>query len=298
MSLTGRFDLTTLAIVAGLFLLVIYLIVRNIGRKRAIENLPLTALDHLRQSEMRLPALPAYTDFSESGRPMQLRLSSQARGAAVVVGVFALIGMGIAWGCAYRVSQDVQFAKESHTALATVKGTDVSPSGKNAKPLYRVRYEFAASGQTYEGSGNLSGHKSFHEAEKTQRVSIQYLGSDPRVNRPSETPALPIAVAFVTPLVLFLPLFIFVLALWRDRELLTKGRLAVGQVIGIVSGGRRYSLRCYYDFADAVEQVRRGSSWLHWYAAQGTKIGSPVHVVYLSEDPRRSSLLLALLWRF
>jgi hypothetical protein len=296
-ALTDRFDLVPLAIFLGFFLVFIYLIVRGIAQKRAIKNLPLTDINILRQSEAGLPALPGFAALGESARSIHPRLSSAARGAAIVVGVFALIGTGIAWGCFYRVMQDAGFAKEGQPAIATVQATDISAPGKGGTRLYRVRYEFEVSGQKYEGSGDSPSHNSLRNAERTQQISILYLASDPRINRPSETRALPIAIAIVAPLVLFLPLAIFALALRRERELLTKGHLAVGQVIGITSGGRRYSRRYYYDFADAIGQVRRGSSWLQRYSAEGTNVGSAVHVFYLPEDPGRNSLFLALFWR-
>jgi hypothetical protein len=295
---TAGFGLVLLAILLGLFLLFVYLIVRGIAQKKAIKNLPLTDINTLRQSETRVPALPGFAAFGESARSIHLRLSSGARGATIVVGVFALIGIGIAWGCFYRVRQDNRFAKEGQTAIAAVQATDISVQRKNANVVYHVRYKFEVSGQKYEGSGDLPTHKSLRNAERTQQLSIQYVESDPRINRPSEAHALPIAIAFVTPLVLFLPLTIFALALGRDRELLTEGRLAVGRVIGSTSGGRRYSRCYYYDFADAIGQVRRGSSWLQSYSAKGTNVGSAVHVIYLPEDAKRNSLFLALLWRF
>jgi hypothetical protein len=93
----------------------------------------------------------------------------------------------------------------------------------------------------------------------------------------------------VAPLALLLPLTFFALALGRDRELLTKGSLAVGRVIGTTNSGRQYSRLCYYDFADAISEVRRGSSWVQKYSAEGIKVGSDVHVFYLPEDAERNS---------
>jgi hypothetical protein len=295
---TGSFDLVPLTILVGLLLLFVYLIFRSIRQKRAIENLPLTDINVLRQSETRLPALAGFAAFGESARPIRLRLSAQASGAAIVVGMFALIGIGIAWGCFYQVRQDARYAREGRIAIATVRGADVSAGGRGANRVYQVRYEFEVNGQKYAGSGDLPSHKSLRDVERTQQVSVQYLGSDPQINRPSEAHAAPIVIAILAPLALFLPLAIFALALRRDRELLAHGLLSVGRVIGITSSGRRYSRRFYYDFADAAGQVRRGSSWLQSYSVEGTNVGAAVHVFYLPEDPGRNSLSLALLWRF
>jgi hypothetical protein len=292
-----RFHLVPLAIVLGGSLLLFFLIARGIAQRRAIRNRPLTDIKILRENQTLLPALPGFAGIYETTRPIHLRLSTEARGAAIVVGVFALIAIGIAWGCFDRAMQDSRFAKEGQTAMATVQATDVVAPRKGGNHVYRVRYEFEVSGQKFEGSGDLPSHKSLSNIKTRRQVTILYLASDPRINRPSETRDLPIAIAMVPPLVLFLPLAIFALGLKRDRELITQGRLAAGRVIGIASGGRRYSRRCYYDFLDAIGQVRRGSSWLHWYCAQHTTVGSVVQVIYLPEDPARNSLLLALSWR-
>jgi hypothetical protein len=293
----SRFDLVPLAIVIGLSLLFVCLIVRDIAKKRAIKNLPLTDITILRQSETHLPALPGFAAVGESTRSIHPRLTSEACGAGIVVGVFGLIGMGVACGCFYTVRQDARFAKEGQTTIARVQGTDVTAQGKNAHLVYHVRYEFDVRGQKYDGSGDLPNHNSLREAERTQQVSIRYLGSDPRLNRLSEARALPIAIALASPLVLLLPVTIFVFALRRDRELLTKGSLAVGRVIGSTNSGRQYSRLYYYDFADAIGEVRRGSSWVQNYSAKSINVGSAVHVFYLPEDAERNSLLLALFWR-
>jgi hypothetical protein len=155
---TGGFDLVPLTILVGLLLLFVYLIFRSIRQKRAIENLPLTDINVLRQCETRLPASPGFAAFGESARPTHLRLSAQARGGAIVVGTFALIGIGIAGGCFYQVRQDARFAREGQTAIATVQGTDVSRPGRGRNRVYQVRYEFEVSGQKYEGSGELPNH--------------------------------------------------------------------------------------------------------------------------------------------
>jgi hypothetical protein len=291
------FQLLPLAIfLGGLVLLFFCLIAGAIAQRRAIRNRPLTDVEILRQNQPPQSSLPGLAGFDGSGRPVHLRLSTEARGAAIVVGVFALIAIGVAWGCLARVMQDSRFAKEGQTATATVQATDVAAAGKGNR-VYRVQYEFEVGGQKFEGSGDLPSHESLRNASRKRQVAILYLASDPRISRPSETRDLPLAIVVVTPLVLFMPLLIFALGLKRDRELITQGRFAAGRVIGIASGGRQYSRRCYFDFLDAAGQVRRGSSWLHWYFARQTAVGSVVQVIYLPDDPARNSLLLALSWR-
>jgi len=284
-----------LVIILGFFLLFTFLIGRQIARKSGIQNLPSTDLNVLREGETLLPTLPGFAAFGESARP--IRLAPEARGAAIVVGVFGVIGIGLGVGCFYRLAQDVRFTKEGQTAMAMVQGTDVSALGKGGRRTYRVRYEFEVGGQQYEGSGDLPSYTSLRNAERTQQVSVLYLESDPRINRPTEARGQPVAIAILMPLALLLPLTVFVYSLRRDRELIMKGQLAPGRVIGIVSGGRKNSLRYYYDFADAAGEVRRGSSWLQKYSPHGITVGSPAHVVYLTDDPTRNSLLLALSWR-
>jgi hypothetical protein len=265
---------------------VIFLIRKASAKIQATESGPLTDPELLRPRD---PTELEAQLVSKTIRPT---------GTAILMLVMSLFMCAMALFFATMIWQsanlDARYEAEGQTVAAKVLDTRET-AGSRGHRNYFVRYEFVLNGETYNGNGYLPSRYSLNEADRTKQLEVRYLPSEPYTNRPRQ------AQNMSRWGVLFCLLFLWpaggiIWALRRDWELITRGKLAPGIVIGSVSAGRG-SRRIVYDFLPSDEQVRRGKSSMNATPARDLAKGANVFVYYLPGNPKKNGLREALSWR-
>jgi len=264
-------------IVAAVFLLVAFLIVRRLLAISKLRNTPLTPTDVLRKREP--PTQPR-----ERGRP---RLRGGGYGVMIVAGAMGIVWGGVTYATVHKFNVDQRFAKEGQTITGNLLSTSTTRHG------HAVRYNFRVDGETYQGSGNVPRLASWTNARKSKEIEVTYLPSDPEINRPADETSLPMLIGLAPLAFLALMVFLLLSQLRRDFVLATTGRLTNGVVVGVRPGSKS-STWVYYDFLNDQGVVTRGkASVLSWEVV----LGSSVEVLYLPDDPERNSLRHSMYWQ-
>jgi hypothetical protein len=263
-------------VVAAVFLLIAFLIVRSVLAILHIRNTPLTPTDVLRKPEPQ----PQPMD------PRRPRLTGGGYGVMIIAGVMGIVGAGVAYATLHKFKVDQRFAKEGQTITGTLLSTSAARHG------HSVRYEFRINGQAYQGAGNVSKLRSWTNVRKSKEIEISYLASDPAINRPADETNLPMLIGLAPPAFLALMVFLLLRQLRRDFVLATTGRLTNGIVIGVRAGSKS-SRWVYYDFLNDQGVVTRGKSSIpSWKVV----LGSSLEVFYLPDNPERNSLRQSMYW--
>ena len=223
-------------------------------------------------------------------RPRDVRLTATGR----FLGVLAvLLGAGaIAGGVALYLTAARQ--AESRRALietgATVSGevTRLWPNGEHRR---RVEYRFVVDGRSYGGRVNVSSERR-RQLEVGSPIPVRYVPGDPEVNDLGGRPrgALPMALPFVVSAILAALAALCLLAIRRERQLLTDGRVAPAVVTGHHAhrsshGAKHRSMT--YEFRLLSGAVASGKSHT---SDKPPAIGSVICVVYDPDRPQRNAV--------
>ena len=218
-------------------------------------------------------------------RPVRLT----RRGIVVAAaGVIFLIGGPVAgYSSAYQIKRDQR--RDDRLAWQGVPSTAVITrvwrnSGKDERHL--VSYRFTVEGSEWTGQVAVP-PRIWTGLHSGAALPIRYVPGEPRINHPIEWPPShePNWLPWLTTGCFFLPAFLLLCLIQRQRRLLSEGRPAPG----VVTRHRRTDKQVvvYYDFALLSGQVMKGKS------SSGRRppaVGSQVCVLYYPDNPRRSGL--------
>jgi hypothetical protein len=218
-------------------------------------------------------------------RDVQLTGGGRAVIVAAIVAFTAAVAVFVGFSWAAQHSADVGHAliTEGQTATGTV--TRLWPRGENWK---RVDYQFAVDGVTHTGRAPVSA-ATRESLSVGSSIDVRYVPSDPHTNDLGGAPraGVPSALRFFLTPVLALIGVLSLLAIGRERRLLTEGR-AVEAVVTSTKrhhsghGGTHRSI--LYRFPLLSGALATGSSSV----SRLPPVGSRICVIYDPDRPSRS----------
>lgn len=216
-----------------------------------------------------------------SPRKVQLSSSPDAKYLLVVVLVFFVGGLITIGGlCYYHVKQFKQRAvlrSDGSVVVGEVTGFSIA---RNA-PI-GVSYRFIVYGVTY--SGEAKEPPDGTSLEKTDKIPIRFLPSNPAINHPDAwewSPA--IGWLFTASEIFFTAMGGLAFAfLWWDRRLAREGKVAAGIVTGCARDDRWF--RVDYEFRTEGGVLMKGhNDFKDEYGA-----GARIWILYLPQKPQRN----------
>ena len=236
----------------------------------------MTYSDRTGESKMEIPEELLVRDSRK------IRLSGNDAWYGFTIGILGLLLGSYAIG---RYCYDLSIQMPEREALRkegrTITGT-VNRILSTRRTGEYVEYSFLIFGKTYIGKAHLADGKGDIEGNGT--ILIKYLPYDPNVNHPAawEWSALT-GLNVVVFAVIFASIGSFALIyLYREKEILKKGNLVRGEVIGCEP--RKSIFRVSYLFTTDVGIQIEGSSENNEQYGRGDNIW----VLYLPKDPRRN----------
>jgi len=202
--------------------------------------------------------------------------------AAALGGVAALVGLG---------AKTNREATEAN--LLASQGVETSGwitrlwRGKGDSKQPYASYEFEVNGQKYAGRAKVR-LSEWRMLQLGGEWRIRYVPSKPSLHHPAHRPPSPMP-AFVPYLIGFACFSVVAVLAWvirREKYLLAEGRVAPG-VITWVKEDHAHKHACRYEFPLLSGGVEKGKTTPSHTAR---KVGDPVCVVYLSDEPTRNAL--------
>jgi hypothetical protein len=162
---------------------------------------------------------------------------------------------------------------------------------RNGDNNRRVTYRFVVNGRAYEGTAGVSAGR-FRTLSVGGPIRVRHLPDNPGRHRLDGVrgDGLPLAIAFVVPVLLVSAGISLIWMVNRQRWLLTEGRAAQGVIVAQKTEKSSHgakSVTVSYEFLLLDGRRATGKSTLY---KNPPAIGTTVQVLYDPERPRRSAI--------
>jgi YD repeat-containing protein len=168
---------------------------------------------------------------------------------------------------------------DGHDAVGVI--TKLRFGGKASMPS--VSYTFSADGTAFTGRALLPSDVQV-PLDEAGPIAIRYLPSDPTINHPADWEW---SVLMEMPSIVVLTLFgtcgaIYMTVLWRERKLVSRGKLVAGVVANCVRKNRMYWVEYRFSTEDGTSIDGSG----YYSTPQGAN--SSIWILYLPQNPGRN----------
>ena len=219
--------------------------------------------------------------------PREVELTACGKAMLIMGAVFLLAGFVLAYVIDRKARHQAEDARLLWTEGATTEGTVTRRwrDGGDSHTHY-IAYQFHFAGRMYTGQSDTPG-RIWDTLSPGAPIDIRFAPDAPATNHPAdwEMSRLPRWLPFMMPPMFGIMLVAFVLAVGRQKALLSEGRPAPGRVTKLTrtKGGKMI----HYEFAPVDGSLRNGKGGP---SRRVPEIGETVCVVYDPDRPRRSAL--------
>lgn len=226
----------------------------------------------------------------ELGRPLPRKVCLTTEGIWRVSAATVLLLIAFVWvllimvGSLHQKEHYAELGKEGRHMIATIDRIDGSG----------VYYSFTSNGVIFTGKSSIPGGLR-SQLQILGPLSILYLPSNPRVNRPADWDETAIQGLGI----LVLPILVAALGLWMVLNLRATRRIIRNgvAVAGIVQRCNRYNrtgeVTVTYEFSTSQDSKKEGRGWSQESLPEGTQIW----VIYLPLNPNVSTSYPLHHWR-
>jgi hypothetical protein len=269
----------SLLIPIAIAVFVITMAVESGRRQRKLNEQPLTGPEFLQGGE------------STPG-PRQPKLA--ASGKLLIGFIATLVTLAVILGSTYyqMIQLDRRYDLDGGLTTAAVTRMNGPTLGRNSH--YDVDYKFEVGGISYSGLGELARSQSIEAANRTGKVWVRYLRSQPEVNQPADEPRTSLVMVIVIfTMFSFLPILVLYQII-TDYRFVARGQKVEALVISKTKLPKG-KCQVFYDFADRTGQVSRGSVAMG--RVRAPEVGSRLEVYYLPENPAKSRAAREMTWK-
>lgn len=220
---------------------------------------------------------PRATSLTGSGRALMA--------LAVALLVAAVMSGPLLYGAAQRQARAGEAFQQNSQVIA---GEVVRL--RRSDDNHRVTYRFVVNGRAYESTARVSSSR-YRGLRVGGPVRVRFLPDTPSIHRLDGTgdDGLPVALAFVAPVLLVAASGVLIWIVNRNRWLLTEGRLTHGVVVArkVRTTHDTKSYRVTYQFPLLDGRVAEGAAIFH---RNPPPVGARIEVLYDPERPARSAI--------